>query len=126
MTETMTYQITQIDTERERITKRQRSEQELRAAMVQIRALARKIRGGDYDPRPISPRQMRQYGRTVPMQVVLRCTIGYHRTFDLGQRHRIGMVIGAEHESFVHRRQEYRIANQARMIRRRRRVTRVV
>lgn len=82
----ITHQTTTIDPERATPIRPIRTATEIRQALTTIQTTARRILSGDYDSRPISPRQIRLYGRTVPMHVALSAQVGYLRTTELGQR----------------------------------------
>lgn len=106
--------------DRQRLIRRRRTAHQHRTALAELQARARRIMAGDYDPRPISPRQRRLYGRHVPQHVALRSEISYHRTFTLGQKLKLALYRGAERETFIERRTEIRIAHYATGLRRRR------
>lgn len=94
-----------------------RTAHEVRTRLAIIQTAAQKILAGDYDSRPISPRQRARYGPTVPMHVALRTEIGYRRTFELGQRLKMGLGRGGEFECWVERRREMRLRNRRRWTR---------
>jgi hypothetical protein len=116
----MIHHTTTMDHERERIIRPRRNAAELRANLAELQRTARKILSGDYDPRPVGLRQLRQYGHHVPMLVALRSQVSYQRTRDLGHQLKMALYRGAEFETWVDRRQEMRIAHYATGLRRRR------